>query len=129
MAAVGHRWSGGFAGVMSESIRGKRGDVMSHQIEGTSVAFRGSERQILDRLGVFRLRGIDPETVNVAVRQVKTGHAHIECAGERFEVAAPNWSIVQDVYGCDKGRDCRDVSKGQREGFEAIIRARTNAAR
>ncbi|WP_194924148.1 hypothetical protein [Catenulispora pinisilvae] len=102
---------------------------MNEQIEGASMAFRGSERQILERLDVFRLRGVHPETINAAVRQVKAGHSHIECAGERFDVAAPDWSIVQDVYGCDKGRDCLDVSKGQHEGFEAIIRARTNAAR
>ncbi|WP_370348516.1 hypothetical protein [Catenulispora sp. EB89] len=101
---------------------------MSDQIERASAAFRGSERQILERLDAFRLHGIDPETVNAAVRQVKAGHSHIECAGERFEVAAPDWSIVQDVYGCDRGRDCRRVSQGQRDGFEAMIRARTNAA-
>ncbi|WP_194911439.1 hypothetical protein [Catenulispora rubra] len=100
---------------------------MSEQIEGASAAFRGSERQILERLGTFRLHGVDPEAINEAVRQAKAGHSHIECAGTRFEVSAPNWSIVQDVYGCARGRGCRHVSQGQRDGFEAIIRARTNA--
>jgi len=100
--------------------------VNEQNISATPV-FRGTEREVRRQLRGLLGTGTETSAVDIAVRQVREGYRHITCAGERFEVVDQEWSIVQNVYGCEDGRGCRNVSKRQRRCFEATIRARIQA--
>ncbi len=100
---------------------------MNEQNTGVTPVFRGTEREVRRQLRGLLGEGTETRAVDLAVQQVREGYRHIACAGERFEVVDQEWSVVQDVYGCEDGRGCRNISKRQRRCFEATIRARLQA--
>ena len=100
---------------------------MNEQNTSATPIFRGTEREVRRQLRGLLGKGAETSAVDLAVQHVREGHRHIACAGERFEVLDQDWSIVQDVYGCEDGRGCRNISKRQRRCFEATIRARIQA--
>lgn len=97
---------------------------MDEKTAGGTPAFQGTEHEVAHKLRELHRRRADPVAVGLALQQVQEGYRHILCAGEEFEVLDREWSIVQDVYGCEDGRGCRAVSQRQRRCFEAMIRAR-----
>src|ERR1051326_4520383 len=64
------------------------------------------------------------DDVYAALRHILDGGREAEVAGERFVVVDPDWSVEQDVFGCEKGRACANVLDEQRQRFEALIVAR-----
>ena len=86
---------------------------------------RGSEHEIMTELWHLSLTDMDPIQVATAVRSIQQGDRVVELCGERFEVVDPEWDIVQDVYGCERGRDCTDATAADRVRFEVMIAART----
>lgn len=89
---------------------------------------RGTEAEIIAALNQRR-GGCNPLAVAIAKRQVREGNRVVELAGERYEVIDPEWTIEQDVYGCEQGRKCQSVHPAQRERFEAMIAERLENAR
>ena len=83
----------------------------------------GTEAEIIEALDWCRTR-LNPLAVAIAQRQVREGNRAVELAGERYEIRDPEWSLEQDVYGCEEGRGCPDVTEAERQRFEAIIAAR-----
>lgn len=55
-----------------------------------------------------------------------TNHGEYDCPGCR---GLAEHRIVADVYGCDAGRHCTQVTLEQRNGFEKQIAARLDAWR
>ncbi|WP_212010116.1 hypothetical protein [Catenulispora pinistramenti] len=100
---------------------------MNEQYSGVTPVFRGTEHEVGRRLRELHLAGAESYAVDRALQQVQEGNRHIICEGEEFEVLDQEWSIVQDVYGCPDGRDCRNISRRQRRRFEATIRARVQS--
>lgn len=84
---------------------------------------RGTEAEIISAIEQRRSR-LNPLAVAIAQRHIREGHRTIDLAGERYEIRDAEWSVEQDVYGCEEGRDCSDVSPAERERFEAIIATR-----
>lgn len=100
---------------------------MTDDAQGSLPTTVGSELEIMAKLWDLCLSDADPIAVAGAVERVQMGHRVFEAAGRRFEVVDPEWSIVQDVYGCEHGRDCTDVTAADRVAFEAMIAARLEA--
>lgn len=98
-----------------------RSDELTEQDEVSVPLFRGSEDEVLAKLWTLCYSGADDNETYAAVAQILDGSRFARCAGERFEVVAPEWSIVQDVYGCERGRDCTEPTPAQRTAFEARI--------
>lgn len=94
--------------------------------------FRGSEAAV--RRALKRHRAWDDRerdayhqaVVNSGLRVLAEGAWLINLdEGFRFEVVPPVWDVVQDVYGCAHGRDCRDIDDALRPALEAMVTART----
>jgi hypothetical protein len=67
------------------------------------------------------------DAVYAAIRHIQEGGRAVQVPGERFVVAEPEWSIEQFVFGCEKGRECTDVTEEQQQQFKALIAARLAA--
>lgn len=93
---------------------------MTDEMHGLFPTTSGTESEILDALN-RRRTGLNPLAVAIAERRVREGDRAVELVGERYEVRDPEWSVEQDVYGCEDGRGCPDVTLTERERFEAII--------
>lgn len=91
--------------------------------------FRGSSEQVLAKLSELSFAGANVADVLWGMGAVEDGEASIEVGGLRLEVVGPDWSIVQDVYGCAEARACPDHTDEQREQSEAMILARTQGER
>ena len=83
----------------------------------------GTEAEIIEVLSWCRAR-LNPLAVAIAQRQVREGNRAVELDGERYEIRDPNWTLEQDIYGCEEGRGCPDVTAAERIRLEAIIAAR-----
>lgn len=88
---------------------------------------KGTEYEIISAFDQRRAR-LNPLAVAIAERHVREGDRTVELASERYEITDPEWSVVQDVYGCELGRGCQHITPAQRERFEAIIAARSDGA-
>ncbi|WP_194894602.1 hypothetical protein [Catenulispora pinisilvae] len=95
---------------------------MADEIHG-ALPTNGTEAEIINALN-RRRTGLNPLAVAIAERHVREGDRAVELAGERYEVRDAEWSVEQDVYGCEDGRSCQDVTPAERESFEAIIAER-----
>lgn len=96
-----------------------RSDELTEQDEVSLPLFKGSEDEVLAKLWTLCYSGVDE--AYAAVAQIQGGSRFAQCVGERFEVLDPERSVVQDVYGCEQGRDCTDATPAQRAAFEARI--------
>lgn len=96
---------------------------MTDELDGALPVTRGTEAEILEALSWCRGR-LNPLAVAIAERHVREGERTVELAGERYEIRDPEWSVEQDVYGCENGRRCQRVTPVQRQTFDAIIAAR-----
>jgi len=88
---------------------------------------KGSDDEILGAL--WTLAYAEPfaayiDDVYAALRHILEGGREAEAAGERFVVVEPEWTVEQDVFGCEKGRECCAVTEEQRQQCEALIAAR-----
>ncbi|WP_194904403.1 hypothetical protein [Catenulispora rubra] len=99
---------------------------MTNEEHGSLPITRGTVPEIIQALSRHGV-GLNPLTVATAKRRVLEGNRTVELEGQRFEVIEPEWDIVQDVYGCEDGRDCTSVTAEDRVRFEAIIAARLQA--
>jgi hypothetical protein len=98
--------------------------------------FRGSESEILTVLWGLSIRddfhgeysnGAE-FVVDFMSEAIEGGALAVTSARlGRFEVVQPVWSLEQDIYGCEHGRDCPDVTPEERARFEAMIAARLAA--
>ncbi|WP_194923288.1 hypothetical protein [Catenulispora pinisilvae] len=93
---------------------------MTDEIHGLFPTTSGTEAEIINALN-RRRTGLNPLAVAIAERHVREGDRAVELAGERYEIRDAEWSVEQDVYGCEDGRSCPDVTLIERERFEAII--------
>ena len=90
----------------------------------------GTEDEILAELRGLcysTRRGVDTKAVLDAIEHIQGGDLCVQVAGEQFVVVEPEWSIEQDVFGCEKGRGCTDVTPAQRERLEALLVERLEA--
>lgn len=95
---------------------------MTDEVKGPTT--KGTEGEILTALWNMCFADIDSIAVTTAVRRIRQGYDVVELCGERYEVTGPEWTVEQDVYGCEHGRECQDVTPAEREVFEAMIAAR-----
>jgi hypothetical protein len=96
--------------------------------------FTGSENEVLSviwgtsaRLDLGRslaASGVGLLTVEEASALIDGGEPVVAVDGRLYRVAEPEWSVEQDVYGCEDGRDCQDVTDEDRVVFEAMIAER-----
>jgi hypothetical protein len=73
------------------------------------------------------MRGVGTDAVLDAIEHIQGGDRGVQVAGEQFVVKDPEWNIEQDVFGCEQGRDCTDITDEQRARFDALIVARMQA--
>ena len=97
------------------------GHEVTEQAEISLPLFRGSELAVLTRLWDLCYSCAGSDEAYEAIERIQGGDRFVQCVGERFEVLDPEWSVVQDVYGCERGRDCTDVSAQQRARFEIML--------
>ena len=93
---------------------------MADEIHGPLPTTKGTEAEIINALN-RRRAGLNPLALAIAERHLREGDRTVELAGERYEIKEPQWSVEQDVYGCEEGRNCQDVTPTERGQFEAII--------
>lgn len=94
---------------------------MTEQSGASMPVFRGSEDEVLAKLWTLCYGSADNDAAYLAVAQIQGGNRSAHCDGQRFEVIDPELSIEQDVYGCERGRDCTGATPTQRAAFEAMI--------
>jgi len=95
---------------------------MTDEVKGPTT--KGTEGEILTSLWNMCFADMDSIAVTTAVRRIRQGYDVVELCGERYEVVDPDWTVEQDVYGCEHGRACQDVTPAEREVFEAMIAVR-----
>jgi hypothetical protein len=109
----------------------ERGTAVTDETQDTgSIGLpvtRGTDGEILGAL--WTLAYAEPfaayiDDVYAALLHILEGGREAEAAGERFVVVEPEWTVEQDVYGCEQGRACVNVLEEQRQRFEALIAAR-----
>lgn len=96
---------------------------MTQQDEISLPLFRGSEDEVLFKLWTicYSYGGVGDEDVYAALAHILDGGRFVQCAGERFEVVEIEWSLIQDIYGCELGRDCTEITPDQRAACEVLI--------
>ena len=96
---------------------------MTDETQGPVPTTKGTEAEIIEAFNQRRA-DLNPLAVAIAERHVRAGDRTVELAGRRYEVTDPEWSVEQDVYGCEHGRGCLNVTPAERASFEVIIAAR-----
>lgn len=96
---------------------------MTKHDEISLPVFQGSEDEVLAKLWTicYSYGGENDEEAYAALAQILGGGRFAQCVGERFEVVDPEWSIAQDVYGCEQERECPEATAEQRAAFDARI--------